>query len=600
MNAATVDVKIRASVQVDEMRKIEERIQREIVQLKALGGELNTIKVKEKELADIRSKIKGVPAADRAKGAFANAAGSIPGIGPIVQAFNGSALALAAGAAVASKAIGFLASSVREFAAAEVSVAKLDAALGNSGLLNGQYRSELQKLASELQGSTAIGDETWLDVFTTLTKFGADSSNIRQYSKAVENLAGMMGGDVTQAAFLFGKAMQGSTEMLGRYGIQVDKAKGQSEQLADIMRQLEMRGAGQLEGMGKTLAGRVRGIALAWGDVKEGIGQVTLKLTDLLAKAMGFKDTSTYLEKFAEGLAILAGTAGTKENTSGAENRAGTLVAKNPLDQAKADDLTQRRNSLLKAKETQQQLLAVALEENSKAAVMPRRTFEEDKAARAAGEQSQARIDTADRTIEGINKGLRDVENEARALGTREVRAGVADAALDATRVIENFEPVVAKDDDPTGLKAAEARRQAQKRREQEETTLAKLAERRAALEDDLALEEAKGDPAKLARLKWQQDYAKSLKEGQAAGMGDGAFNFAIRKANASVEDPQEDPQVRHQVSQSDLQRVGGAAGERATVFSQVLSEARKQTRTLEQIRDKEPVVIDGKARFEP
>jgi hypothetical protein len=64
-------------------------------------------------------------------------------------------------------------------------------------------------------------------------------------------------------------------------------------------------------------------------------------------------------------------------------------------------------------------------------------------------------------------------------------------------------------------------------------------AERNAAtlkgLSDQADLGEAGGDPARLAQVKWQQDYEKALAVAQGAGAGDDAFDMAIRSANAGM-----------------------------------------------------------------
>lgn len=189
-------------------------------------------------------------------------------ISGLTQALGKAAHLIAGVAAAWSGA----AKAVSEYAESEREMAKLDAALANSGKLTAEYREQLQGLATDLQNSTGIADEKWTAALTTLTKFGADSSNIDRYAEAVKNLAGFLGGDIEQAAFLFGKAMQGSTEMLGRYGIEVDKTASQTAQLDSIMAQLAQRGAGQLEAQAGTLTGQWSQLGNATSDVFESFG----------------------------------------------------------------------------------------------------------------------------------------------------------------------------------------------------------------------------------------------------------------------------------------------------------------------------------------
>lgn len=59
MGEPRVDVKIQAHVEVDEMRKMEAALQREIVQLRPIGAELDEIKAKEGQLLEMRTKLAG-------------------------------------------------------------------------------------------------------------------------------------------------------------------------------------------------------------------------------------------------------------------------------------------------------------------------------------------------------------------------------------------------------------------------------------------------------------------------------------------------------------------------------------------------------------
>jgi len=200
-------------------------------------------------------------------------AGLLPVIGGMAAAWKGAQKAL------------------EEFAQTETKIAELDAALANNGTLTEDYRAKLQQLAGQLQETTAIADDQWLGALTTLTKFGADSTNIDQYSEAVKNLAGFLGGDIDQAAFIFGKAMQGSTEMLGRYGISVDKSTSQTEQLNSVMEQLAQRGGGQLEATAGTLTGQWQNLQNSTGDLFEAFGQIIASTGVLQTGIQGLTDS---------------------------------------------------------------------------------------------------------------------------------------------------------------------------------------------------------------------------------------------------------------------------------------------------------------------
>lgn len=196
-----------------------------------------------------------------------------------------------AGLASFSAALAVAGRAMREFAAKQEAVATLDQSLRNAGQASSEYRVELQALAGQLQTTTAIGDESWYRVFETLTKFGSTNETIREHTEAVKNLAGVTGVGVEEAAFLFGKAMQGNVQMLQRYGIQVDTSLSKTEQLDQIMQQLANRGGGILEERAKTINGQIKNLQNSTGDLLASLGQMSAS-SGVLANSLAALQTS--------------------------------------------------------------------------------------------------------------------------------------------------------------------------------------------------------------------------------------------------------------------------------------------------------------------
>jgi hypothetical protein len=161
---------------------------------------------------------------------------------------------------------------LKAFMPLENAVTDLNSSLAAAGKYNEVYSESLQGLARTLERTTTVAKEEWLEALAQLTKFGADNSNIQAYSRAVENLAGLMGGSIVNASNIFARVLEGNYYGLHRYGIEVDHTKAQTEQLADIMRQLESKGAGILENRAKTLSGEFKSLGQAFHNVWEGIG----------------------------------------------------------------------------------------------------------------------------------------------------------------------------------------------------------------------------------------------------------------------------------------------------------------------------------------
>jgi len=541
MSEPRVDIKIEAHVQVGELRKMEEALQREIVRMRALGAETDKLKEKEAALLAIRGKLAASGRGEKIRAAAHEVGASIPGVGPLLTALNGTALGVGAAVSGIATAFRMAGDAIRAFAASEVEMAKLDAALANSGKLTDDYREKLSKLATERSGKTGIDDEKYVGVFTTLTKFGADSSNIESYTTAVENLAGFMGGDLEQAAFLFGKAMQGSTEMLGRYGISVDKSKSQTEQLADILRQLEARGGGQLEAMGATLPGSFNKVSNAWENLLESMGSAAEKSG--LARA---------LADWANGVQVIADKLGGGA-PSKAKNREGELVGNSAGDQEEADRITARRHEI--------DAIYGDLFRSRMAA-------KKDKASFWTGGKKKAELK---KLIDWQTQEMAKLDEESWGLTKKEMdlklrrvtpeEAGkIRESQARKAGTVEFF-PGGSPEDIAKAKEYAEAARL-----KKEALTLS-----RAELEMNLKIANAAvdGNEKERLRLQWIKEYNAARREAKQAGMGENeAVVYASEKANAGSAGrgyklpPDAGDLARKAVGVSSAARLGMAVGE--------------------------------------
>jgi hypothetical protein len=475
--------------------------------------------------------------ADAAKGKLGEYARAIPGVGGMLGTLAGGAALIAGGFKLA-------ADSIRAFAASEVEMAKLDAALANSGQLTDAYREKLAKLATERSGKTGIDDEKYLGVFTTLTKFGADHSNIDTYTTAVENLAGFMGGDLEQAAFLFGKAMQGSTEMLGRYGIQVDKSKSDTEQLADIMRQLQSRGGGQLEAMANTLEGSFAKVKNSWENLLESMGSAAEK-----------GGLAGYLDRFSQSLQIIADKLG-GGSASKSKNRE-ELVGATPEEQKQADEITARRKILSEKANAIEKDKAAIMPELEKIAKFPIKVF---------GDQEKVlseRMAKNNAALQPILAESGALDAQEKQLKLRRVAPGEA-AAIRAASALKIGTEVLAPGGSLEDIATAAALAKEKSAKEKAGSQEADLLEAKAA-----------GDTKKVKDLEWTMKVQ--------AGIDAGATPWdAKRIANASA--VEQKPGAAASVGVSSMARLGMAVGESSGAAPVV--EAIRQLITKQQAAD--------------
>lgn len=203
--------------------------------------------------------------------------------------------AVGIGAAFLSfRAIGsFVRSSTEAFLQQEVAANKLSNALA---LLNAQAQTEdMLKFAGQIQRMTIYGDEAVAEVMAlgaSLGKFSGDT--LENATVAAIGLANAYRMDLQTAMTLIGKAAQGNTEVLARYGIVFKEGMSQQEKFNHLL-EIGQQNFALASGQTKTLCGHLKQLANAWGDAKEQIGGMIASIPKL---NQGITFARTVLENF--------------------------------------------------------------------------------------------------------------------------------------------------------------------------------------------------------------------------------------------------------------------------------------------------------------
>lgn len=148
----------------------------------------------------------------------------------------------------------------------------------------GRYTPELHatliQTAKDIQALTTYGDEAIIagQKFLLTYKQIPDELLVRT-TKAMVDLAALMGGDTARAANTLGKAAMGLTGELRRVGITIDDDVAKSGDFAKILAQIEQQVRGQAEALARTGIGPWEQLNNIWGDSKEQLGEVILALT---------------------------------------------------------------------------------------------------------------------------------------------------------------------------------------------------------------------------------------------------------------------------------------------------------------------------------
>lgn len=171
------------------------------------------------------------------------------------------------------RVVDFVKDSVREFAESERAVSRLNNALRNQGFYSEEYSKALQDQARQLSRIAAVSDEAVLETQTLLTTFGLAGDQLSRTTKAALDLSAGLGVDLHTATLLLGKAWAGETATLGRYGIKLDETLQPAEKFAQLQQVIAERFGGRAQADAETFAGKITALSLAFGDLKEKIGE---------------------------------------------------------------------------------------------------------------------------------------------------------------------------------------------------------------------------------------------------------------------------------------------------------------------------------------
>ncbi len=172
-----------------------------------------------------------------------------------------------------------------------------------------EQSSEIQALASGLQAVTNYGDEQLLPLMAKLRQtYKLSTSEIKELTPVILDFAeaNKATGMTVETAFdLMGRAVNGHTEMLGRYGLELDKTKLETEGVSYLTKQL----AKDYGGTAQALADLRTQNKNTWGDIKEQIGDMLNVIISPLLKGIRevfrwYQDLSPVMKGFVTSLAL--------------------------------------------------------------------------------------------------------------------------------------------------------------------------------------------------------------------------------------------------------------------------------------------------------
>jgi len=188
---------------------------------------------------------------------------------------------------------------------------KLAAVLKATGNSAGVTAEEMKKLASERQGATNFGDESTIDATAILATFKEiKGDQFREAIPLMQDMAAVMGSDLSSTAVQFGKALNDPVAGVGalsRVGVQFThqqkemiKSLVESNQLAKAQGVVMTELKSQFGGAAAAMADPITQANNAWGDFLEQLGMIFNEIKVAAMEAFGFTDAMNSANNMAE------------------------------------------------------------------------------------------------------------------------------------------------------------------------------------------------------------------------------------------------------------------------------------------------------------
>lgn len=204
--------------------------------------------------ADTTDLEKGTKRAERTLGASAKSIGKL-----------GGALA---GAFAVGEVFDFGAASIKAYQDAEVSQKKLQAQLKASGISYQAHARDIDAVIQKTSQLSALDDEDLQDAFTNIVRVTGNVDKSMRLVGLAADFARAKHIDVAKAGEIVAKVAGGNTGILSRYGIALDKGASSADALATLQKKF----GGQAEAYGKTTAGSIGRLNVAFENLKEKVG----------------------------------------------------------------------------------------------------------------------------------------------------------------------------------------------------------------------------------------------------------------------------------------------------------------------------------------
>jgi hypothetical protein len=217
--------------------------------------------------------------------AFQGMGGAIGSVGDVMQGFAAGGVTGAAIAAVGEVTQG-LKWAIGQATEAEQAIKNLSAAVERSGTSWESVSGKTQEYMRQVQKTTVYSDEAIAGMIERLLTFGMTYDEAMKAAGAALDLAAAKHMDLESAATLVGKAVEGNTAVLKRYGVDIEVAKDATDKFTPVITALNEQFGGAAQEQAKTYAGIQERLKNATSDLGEKIGGIVLPALAGMTEAM--------------------------------------------------------------------------------------------------------------------------------------------------------------------------------------------------------------------------------------------------------------------------------------------------------------------------
>lgn len=176
-------------------------------------------------------------------------------------------------------------STLKAYGEQEAATNKLTSALQQQGIYSKALMDDYQAQADALQAKTGIDGDAIRSAQALMQGFIGQTRISNELTRAVVDLSAAQGMDLQSAFQLASKAINGNDAALQKYGIQVELTHNKAENMKRVADALTGAFGGQAEAANQGI-GSIKGLAVVFGDLQEGIGKRLAPVVTTVVKGL--------------------------------------------------------------------------------------------------------------------------------------------------------------------------------------------------------------------------------------------------------------------------------------------------------------------------